>query len=772
MSIASELLSWWWKALAVFTSNTQNSQHPASTTYSGNTMVLAMACSVLIAIATVWGCNEAYAAPEPLTVENSSASPQALAHLQQIEEKASKGESPFASATDSTSSALDSFFGPANNSQPNAHTTGSDALQQLSQGNSASQVNNHPSFTQALEKTLTISNQELPFELHTEQQGNVLRLNFSLRGQSYLYQNSLSLMAVDKGVIFAAPQLPPSTQHTDALGTAEVFFSELSLEIPLLQGKTGQRLRLSYQGCDEDGICYPPQRVNIELTEDITAPNEEALINGKTLWAATGMPKSNPNTEFSERNAGQQDSTDAESVLDQDEEMSWGDFDLITEENYSNALSKTIADNLVIGMLLCFVLGLGLDLTPCVLPMLPIFSAMIIGNAKQTSTKDTQSGTNTTNTKSGRRWGVLLLQNSAYALGLSITYTILGLLMSLLGSSLHSVLQSPTVLIIIAVLLLICALACADVIELQVPSAITSKLQKRISVLNTSNFYGAFMLGALSALIASPCTSAPLAGALLYVMQNGNLWVGGLSFFAIGLGMATPLLIIGIFGSKFLQRSSFIGDLVRRLLVIILLITAYYLVEHLLGRFELLVSTLLVYIITLYVLASIGTYIRKRQINMMITLMLAVVSLIPTYFAFGYLENHQLQKYYEQFTLVKDLEQFDHVTQNEYSYVVFTAKWCTNCKFMENTIYSQPDFLENTDNIKLVVVDITDAQDPNIQDIMKRYQIIGVPFYMTLNAEGQILHSQLGLSPKKQVLKSLEELHEQRYQDFMSTHDH
>ena len=735
-------------------------------------MVLAMACSVLIAIAMVWGCNEAYAAPEPLTVENSSASPQALAHLQQIEEKASKGESPFASATDSTSSALDSFFGPANNSQPNAHTTGSDALQQLSQGNSASQVNNHPSFTQALEKTLTISNQELPFELHTEQQGNVLRLNFSLRGQSYLYQNSLSLMAVDKGVIFAAPQLPPSTQHTDALGTAEVFFSELSLEIPLLQGKTGQRLRLSYQGCDEDGICYPPQRVNIELTEDITAPNEEALINGKTLWAATGMPKSNPNTEFSERNAGQQDSTDAESVLDQDEEMSWGDFDLITEENYSNALSKTIADNLVIGMLLCFVLGLGLDLTPCVLPMLPIFSAMIIGNAKQTSTKDTQSGTNTTNTKSGRRWGVLLLQNSAYALGLSITYTILGLLMSLLGSSLHSVLQSPTVLIIIAVLLLICALACADVIELQVPSAITSKLQKRISVLNTSNFYGAFMLGALSALIASPCTSAPLAGALLYVMQNGNLWVGGLSFFAIGLGMATPLLIIGIFGSKFLQRSSFIGDLVRRLLVIILLITAYYLVEHLLGRFELLVSTLLVYIITLYVLASIGTYIRKRQINMMITLMLAVVSLIPTYFAFGYLENHQLQKSYEQFTLVKDLEQFDHVTQNEYSYVVFTAKWCTNCKFMENTIYSQPDFLENTDNIKLVVVDITDAQDPNIHDIMKRYQIIGVPFYMTLNAEGQILHSQLGLSPKKQVLKSLEELHEQRYQDFMSTHDH
>ena len=735
-------------------------------------MVLAMACSVLIAIATVWGCNVAYAAPEPLTVENSSASPQALAHLKQLEEKASKGESPFASATDSTSSALDSFFGPATNSQPNAHTTGSDALQQLSQGNSASQVNNHPSFTQALEKTLTISNQELPFELHTEQQGNVLRLNFSLRGQSYLYQNSLSLMAVDKGVIFAAPQLPPSTQHTDALGTAEVFFSELSLEIPLLQGKTGQRLRLSYQGCDEDGICYPPQRVNIELTEDITAPNEEALINGKTLWAATGMPKSNPNTEFSERNAGQQDSTDAESVLDQDEEMSWGDFDLITEENYSNALSKTIADNLVIGMLLCFVLGLGLDLTPCVLPMLPIFSAMIIGNAKQTSTKDTQSGTNTTNTKSGRRWGVLLLQNSAYALGLSITYTILGLLMSLLGSSLHSVLQSPTVLIIIAVLLLICALACADVIELQVPSAITSKLQKRISVLNTSNFYGAFMLGALSALIASPCTSAPLAGALLYVMQNGNLWVGGLSFFAIGLGMATPLLIIGIFGSKFLQRSSFIGDLVRRLLVIILLITAYYLVEHLLGRFELLVSTLLVYIITLYVLASIGTYIRKRQINMMITLMLAVVSLIPTYFAFGYLENHQLQKSYEKFTLVKDLEQFDHVTQNEYSYVVFTAKWCTNCKFMENTIYSQPDFLENTDNIKLVVVDITDAQDPNIHDIMKRYQIIGVPFYMTLNAEGQILHSQLGLSPKKQVLKSLEELHEQRYQDFMSTHDH
>lgn len=721
------------------------------------------------------------------TLENSSASMQALQKLKEYESK-HEGTAESAREEDEnytdlpaegahTSSALDSFFGTQSNAPGQSDKISDRAINDAAstsanaQQSSSAPVSMQPSFAQALERAIAPSSHEPPFTLSSRQQDNELILNFSLRGQSYIYKTSLSLTSLDKDLLFAVPMLPRATEHTDALGTSEVFFRQLQIKVPLLQGKSGDRLRLSYQGCDENGICYPPQRINITLTADVTKitahessastsdagtgagaeASANAIKNGKSLWTATSMPSTLPETH--ERNASA-----ANTASDADyEEQPWGSFDLITEESsYGNTLSKTIADNLLIGVLLCFVLGIGLDLTPCVLPMLPIFSAMLIGSSSSAGPK---------------RWGAVLLQNSAYALGLTITYTILGLLMSLLGASLHSVLQSPVVLSIVAVLLIICALACAGVIEMQMPRSFTSKLQNRISRLNTHKFYGAFMLGALSALIASPCTSAPLAGALLYVLQNGNLWVGGLSFFAIGLGMATPLLIIGVFGSKFLQHYGFIGDLVKRILVVVLLCTAFYLVRHLLGRLELIISSLLVYIVILYTISTIVYYLCKRHIYMMLTLLLAVISLIPTYFAFGYLEKNLTQEDYAYFTDAHSVAELQKLTAEDYSFVVFTAKWCTNCKFMEKNIYSQPDFLDKTTNIKLVVVDITDAQRPETKELMEHYQIVGVPFYMTLLPQNKILHSQLGLTPKEQVMRSLKQLHERRYRDFLESND-
>ena len=615
---------------------------------------------------------------------------------------------------------------------------------------------------------------KLPFHLHMEQQGKELKINFTIDGKSYIYRDSIKVQALDSSLYLGALTLPPSVEHQDALGTSQVYFNEVQITVPISVGEAGDHVQLTYQGCDENGICYPPQTVRLvlETAVDSSATGTTAHHSMASAAEATGSTDSSTTTSSNNTNSRRHftalpatDSQGGDDDLDAGDD-DWGDFELITKESqYSNKLTQIIADNIFIGVLLSFLLGIGLDLTPCVLPMLPIFSAMIIGSQKEKAkSKDELSLTaNELNsqpsyTRYFKRWTVIIVQNIGYALGLSLTYMVLGLLMSMLGAGLHSVLQSPPVLIFLAILLLICALACAGVVELRLPALITNRLQKQLSIIKTTSFSGAFMFGAISALIVSPCTSAPLAGALLYVMQTGNFWIGAPLFFAIGLGMATPLLIVGIFGAKFLQNSGIVGDIIKRIMVVVLVISAYYLVQHLLGRLELFITMLMIYVVLIYIVISIYTLIRRQSMNLMATTIVAVLALIPTYFSTDVFETRQERVPYEAFTPIQTEQALEQSLKGQYSYVMFTAKWCTNCKFMERTIYSQEAFLRSSKDINRVVVDITDTRNEETTRLMEKYQIIGVPFYMTIAPDGTIVHSQLGLCDETQVLHSLNEL--------------
>lgn len=594
-----------------------------------------------------------------------------------------------------------------------------------------------------------------PFVHSVTFDNNNIKVKIDITGHSYIYCSSLNIVVDPKEITYSKPTLPKATFHDDALGTSKVFFKELSFTIPITSAVANSLMIIHYQGCDEAGICYPPQSIEVTIPQEIS--------NSQTITSRNEGFTPLDESELQET----QHSTESKiSSDDDDDELSQTDLvDFFTQGKGTNSdtISQMLSENLLLGLLICFLLGIGLDLTPCVLPMLPIFSAMIVGSKKSSLKvvdvleQDRSKAKVEASTKV-RRINFVFFQNLGFALGLSLTYTILGLLFALAGAQLHGILQSSALNFILAFLMIICALACANIFELKVPSFITNRLQRGTSLLNTSSFPGAFLLGASAAIIASPCTSAPLAGALLYVMKNGDMLMGALVFFTIGMGMAMPLFAIGMFGSRILHKSGIIGDIIKRLMVVVLLATAYIIVRHNLGRAELFVGSLLVYIISVYTMVSIVFFIRRRALPILIATSIALLGLVPTYYALPYFENNQSHHDYIEFYNAQDVTSFDHITYDQHAFVVFTADWCSNCKIMEKEIYSTEHFLNSSMGIKKVVVNITDPKDPDIARLIERFEVIGVPFFITLDKNGSVLEKKLGLVDAKQIFEALDQL--------------
>lgn len=722
----------------------------------------------------------------------------------------------------------------------------------------------------------------LPFYLDADLDGGDVVFTISMRNKSYVYKSSILINGNKDQVRFSDPIMPEAVIHKDALGTSEVYFDRVDIRVPLIKATSGAVLDFNYQGCDESGICYPPQRftfvIKKTMSEDqVLLAREEASkaakakdeakalatkasentttdseANVAAIMSENDMDKmyeapldqdyppngieptvavgsallSNLSRHASEYNKssnedvynfktqsmystedlnkigvtsveelskyatgnynfeGETTSTDADDkdeLSDSDsatasseqtvtksfnppaQKRSVMDY-MIDTEGKSDAISALLTENLLIGLLLCFALGIGLDLTPCVLPMLPIFSAMIIGpNGNRrpmdpSSPNQKKANVDLDLLSRAERLKHLAWQNFGYAMGLSLTYTVLGVAFSLLGAQLHGLLQSPVLTALIAILLLICAAACAGWFELKLPQGFTNKLQSKISVLNTRSFSGAFLLGLLSALIASPCTSAPLAGALLYVMQSGNLMIGALVFFAIGLGMAAPLFIIGVFGSKFLQHSGIAGEVIKRVMAIILVVTAYVITRHMMGRSESLFAAATIFICSAYALSTILYIVVRKKMAVLTTSISCIAAAALTFMSLPYIQKNNDHNTYSEFYGASSKSSLKNVTANNKSYVVFTAEWCTNCKYMEKTIYSQKPFLDATSSMRRVVINITDAADPSIKELVDKYHVVGVPFFVTLDKAGKVVDSGLGLATQEQVLKAVENL--------------
>lgn len=335
-------------------------------------------------------------------------------------------------------------------------------------------------------------------------------------------------------VRFAEPEIPPGKRKVDDwFGEVEVYYHSAQVRVPVAEGAGRVEVGIEYQGCADAGLCYPPEKKWIALT--VGSPG------------GAGFGDGTPNPA---------DAADAGRVA------SAGGIVPQTEEQ---ALAATLADGgLATALLLFFVGGIALAFTPCVLPMVPILSSIIVGDSAEMN----------------RRRAFTL--SVAYVLGMAVTYATLGVLVGLFGASLNlqAALQSPGVLVFFSLVFVLLSLSMFGFYELQLPASWQNRLNAMGDKVGGGKHVSVVVMGALSSLVVSPCVSAPLAGALIYISATGDAVLGGLALLTLGLGMGVPLILIGASGGHLLPKAGAWMNSVKAVFGVGLLAVAIWLLER------------------------------------------------------------------------------------------------------------------------------------------------------------------------------------------------
>ena len=376
---------------------------------------------------------------------------------------------------------------------------------------------------------------EKAFVLKADMQGSdVIALRFKIADGYYMYRERFSFTFDTDQFKVGQVKFPQGKIKFDPTFNKEMelYFQDVTIELNIVQEQESQSLDtveliVNGQGCATAGLCYPPMDFNVRLnrTED-----------GKG-WTIV----SNKTGLFAKLSDGQW------------RDILFGGNDL----SLAGLLSST---GLLEIALLFFVLGILLALTPCVLPMVPILSVLLVGEQQHVS----------------RSRGLLL--SAAYVAGMSVVYTALGVAAGLSGAGLAAWLQTPWVLALFAMMLAVLALAMFDVFQFQMPASIQTRLIVKNSHILGGRVAASSMMGALSALIVGPCVAAPLAGALLYISQTGDVLLGGMALFAMAWGMGVPLLLMGASAGKLMPRTGPWMEGVKKFFGLLLFATAWWMV--------------------------------------------------------------------------------------------------------------------------------------------------------------------------------------------------
>ncbi len=351
----------------------------------------------------------------------------------------------------------------------------------------------------------------------------------------YMYRDKFRFVLEPATVARGEPLLPPGKLKKDEFfGETAVYRDEVRITLPINRDEKVDRVMLTAvsQGCADVGVCYVPVEQKAELR----------LVTG-----ATGGTTAAQDGALSQLFAGSR-STPGGSPAP----LAKGEDDLVADLFHGEAWLLIIS---------FFVFGLLLSFTPCVLPMVPILSGIIVGHGHKLT----------------RMHGLLL--SAVYVLGMAITYALAGVAAGMSGALLSAALQSPWVLGAFATLFVVLALSMFGFYELQLPTALQSRLAGASGRLHGGHYTGVFAMGVLSALIVGPCVAAPLAGALLYISQSGNAVLGGSALFSMGLGMGVPLLVLGASAGTLLPKAGPWMETVKRFFGVMLLAVAIYLVS-------------------------------------------------------------------------------------------------------------------------------------------------------------------------------------------------
>lgn len=514
----------------------------------------------------------------------------------------------------------------------------------------------------------------------------------------------------------------------------EVYHQDVIVRVPVQPGGQAFTLTATSQGCADAGLCYPPMDHSVKLTpvQGGYAVAGGALA-GAGAAASGGASASGLGGLLSAGDTGLADALGG---------LGW---------------AKTAGVFLVLGLLLAF--------TPCVLPMIPILSSIVVGG--------TAPGA-----KPARGRGLGLA--ATYVLGMSVVYTALGVAAGLSGAGLAAWLQTPWILSLFAALLAVLALAMFDVFTFQMPSGIQARLSERSSRIPGGRYTGALLMGALSALIVGPCVAAPLAGALLYISQTGDVVLGGSALFAMAWGMGVPLLIVGASSGALLPKAGPWMDGVKRLFGMLLLATAWWMLIPVVPTWVQMTGWAFLAIVAAVMLRAFDALPAGagagRMFGKGLGLLLALAAAAWLVGAasggrdvlqpLGHLAgggaaatSGAASAGEAHFKRVRTIAELDAALAQSRQPVMldFYADWCVSCREMERFTFTDPGVAQRMGQMLLLQADVT-ANNADDRALLKRFRLFGPPGIMFFEPGGKELPDArvVGFQDAKRFTESLD----------------
>ncbi len=612
---------------------------------------------------------------------------------------------------------------------------------------------------------------------------HTVEVGFNIVQGYYLYREKFKFSAEPDSVKLGAPQFPKGIEKTDEFfGKVEIYHGSLRILVPLQStepGTTSIKLKTVYQGCAEAGFCYPPQERISELKLVSAAIKSGAdsggdittLVGGATGSALKGLSKNAPqlNTPVSvaqidtpavagpvafATSAGASVGKDGGQAVPAGGKSRIVDLLTSSDMQVVQLLASGNFWEIVVGFL---GLGLLLSLTPCVFPMIPIISGIIVGE-----------GHRLTRTRS-------FLLSLSYVLGMAIMYTAAGVAAGLSGNLLSSALQNVGVLSAFALIFVLLAMSMFGFYELQLPTALQSRLAEASNRVGGGKLGGVFAMGALSAIIVGPCVAAPLAGALLYIGKTRDVVLGGSALFAMAIGMGVPLLLVGLSAGTLLPKAGAWMNAVKKFFGVMLLGMAIWVVSPVLPSAVVMLAVSVLLIVSATFMHAIdplpphahgphrfwkgvGVICLVAGVALLIGVMSGSRDILQPLAGLRVAQPAASTVQAAQFERVKSLAELESrlASANKPAMLDFYADWCVSCKEMERYTFSDPAVQARFSGMLLLQADVT-ANDEQDKALLKRFSLYGPPGIIFFDVRGKELGNArvVGYQESADFLKTL-----------------
>ncbi|MCL9650517.1 protein-disulfide reductase DsbD [Pantoea agglomerans] len=499
------------------------------------------------------------------------------------------------------------------------------------------------------------------FTFDFDQQGAQLNLHWKVKSGYYLYRQQIHI--TPQNATIAPLTLPAGQPHEDEFfGKSEIYPQDLTLPVTLQQAASGATLSVTYQGCAAAGFCYPPETRSVPVS---------------AVTASSAPPP----------------------------------------------VSAQPASPLPFSPLWALLIGIGVAFTPCVLPMYPLISGIILGGQRHYSL--------------GRLFALAMV----YVQGMALTYTLLGVVVAAAGLRFQAALQHPYVLFTLSLLFIVLALSMFGLFTLQLPASLQTRLTLWSNRQQGGSLPGVFLMGALAGLICSPCTTAPLSAILLYIAQSGNLWAGAGTLWLYAVGMGLPLIAVTLFGNRLLPKSGPWMQTVKEGFGFVILALPVFLLERVLGDawglrlWSLLGVAFFGWAFSVSLRASSG----KWRVVQIIMLAAALISARPLQdWAFDGPAQQQAVAPLP-FHTIQTPQQLDSALQQARGRITMVdlyADWCVACKEFEKYTFSDSAVRDSLSQVQLLQANVT-ANNASDNALLQHLQVLGLPTILFFDAQGR-----------------------------------